>query len=92
MIWVLGTSYAQQASPGESGNDHGQNDCQCVGIGIPLPKRIKSPSPALQPSTNSSQLPTAPKEGEVVNQGFWYTYVQLYLWQMGILMHKKSGN
>jgi hypothetical protein len=90
MLWALGT-HAQQSSSVNSGNDHGQNDCECVGIGIPTPKEKQAPTNPLQPAAPPSSVAGFPEKTEPAAYDLYYTYLRLYLWQLGIPSLRKGG-
>ena len=74
--WLVLTTVLAFSS-GNDGNDHGQNDCQCIGIGIPRnpPNTpVKSPTPS-NPSPTTLPLKEAKNTS---GQSLWFTYAQIY--------------
>jgi hypothetical protein len=78
-------------SGGNDGNDHGQNDCQCIGIGI----QVNPPNiPGKTPPTPSPGTPVWPlKEAKNIGgQSLWYTYLEIYYLELRNSFLKKGGN
>ena len=74
--WLVFTT-ALAFSNGNNGNDHGQNDCQCIGIGIQVnPPNISDKNP---PTSNPSPTTLPLKEAKNSSgQSLWFTYLEIY--------------
>ncbi len=86
LISAMGTAFSQGLTPSGS-NNHGQNDCQCIGIGIQnnFPNK---PQVVL--------VPIGPnKEKEVIvpeqNHSTWRIIIDRYLEEMRSSFHMYSG-
>jgi|GEM_PF-3671937 len=82
------TSIGRAQSNPNSGNDHGQNDCQCIGIGIPNPAGDKVQQTI---SSNTSPSSNQPLKIGRESMGLWYIYTQYYYLQLSNMLHPKSG-
>ena len=61
-------------------NDHGQNDCQCIGIGIQVhDKDLMKTFPGL--------LPISQTLNKEESNSLWYTYLKIYMDQRSVSTH-----
>jgi hypothetical protein len=81
LILASGSAFSQ-TGPGKNANDHGQNDCQCVGIGIPNTSTEKS----LQVKTGRM---TEQPNKMILPGGLWYLYLEIYLKQISSIIPMK---
>jgi hypothetical protein len=72
---IFSTAAFSQNQQINNNNDHGQNDCQCTGIGIPMPNNKGSISDVAP----GMPIPLPDKKKETNINSWWYAYVQIYL-------------
>lgn len=92
LLLAICSAPAQTTSANNSGNDHGQNDCQCIGIGIPNPSGGNPAENTAQTSVAPSASQQLPQTKVAVTHSLIYTYFQIYLWEMRMPIHNKAGN
>ena len=88
LIFATSSAFAQPRQNDPFSNDHGQNDCQCIGIGIPTP----TPDAAIKNAPGNT-TPHTPKSTKGEEPGIWYTFFKFYLAELSnSLTHQKIQN
>ena len=75
LLFATGPAFTQDGTANNS-NDHGQNDCQCMGVGKPL--STPAPSPQYTPQQYPHSIITWDKAA-MQPFGLWYLYLKIYL-------------
>jgi hypothetical protein len=95
LIVAISPVFSQTIINNSGASNHGQGDCQCIGIGIPVNLNgDQAPTPAGSVNSNPSAQPNGGGQEKMLNvsPGLWYTYFQLYLLEMSNSLHKKGVN
>ena len=87
LIFATSYSFAQPRQNDPFSNDHGQNDCQCIGIGIPTP----TPDAAIKNAPGNT-TPHTPKSAKEEEPGIWYTFFKFYLAELSNSLHIYGRN
>lgn len=78
---ALGSASAQTSDPNGASNNHGEDRCMCIGIGIP--NTHTNPGYAQNPSDTTKQL----DKGVVVDKTISYNPIQLFWWRGMFAIH-----